>query len=315
MRKVENVLVTGGAGFMGSNFIRHLLGNDIFRVVNLDLLTYAADLRNLQFCEKDPRYSFVQGDIRDEKLVLELLDKYDVDTIVHFAAETHVDNSIVNPRSFIETNVNGTFSLLEAVRKRIRVHFHHISTDEVYGSLDSGYFSEESPYHPNSPYAASKAASDHLVRSYGSTYSISYTISHSTNNYGPHQHGEKFIPLMIKNLLLGKELPIYGTGENRRDWLFVEDHAEAVWKILLLGKSGEMYDVGGGNEMSNLDIVDHLSKCLNIGPKVNFVKDRLGHDFRYAIEARKIREELGWKPGYSLKEGLKATVDWYAKRI
>lgn len=248
MRNVKQLLVTGGAGFMGSGFIRRLLqdGNGPERIVNFDLLTYAASLENLDGFHDHPRYRFIQGDIRNQPLIEKILEENEIDAIAHFAAETHVDRSIASARPFLEANVMGTLSLLEAVRKFPHIHFHHISTDEVYGSLgESGSFTEFSPYRPNSPYSASKAAADHLVRAFAHTYGLSTTISHSSNNYGPGQYPEKFIPVMILNCLSGKPLPVYGRGANVRDWLYVDDHADAVWAILQRGRKGEVYDVGG----------------------------------------------------------------------
>lgn len=323
IRKVENILVTGGAGFIGSAFIRYILKQENFqgRIVNLDLLTYAANLKNLSSCDTDPRYTLVQGDILDTKLVEKTCEKYFIDTIVHFAAESHVDRSIQVPYNFLKTNIEGTYSLLEAVRKKRHIHFHHISTDEVYGSLENGgYFSEISPYRPNSPYAASKAASDHLVRSYAKTYNISTTMSHSSNNYGPCQHTEKLIPLMILYCLEKKSLPIYGKGENIRDWIYVDDHVEAIWLILQKASEGAVYNVGGASEMRNLDLIlllqDILSQEMNVNVEsyrslISFVQDRPGHDLRYAIDATKIKEDLGWKPRFALREGLIQTIKWY----
>lgn len=325
MRRLDRILVTGGAGFIGSAFIRWLLRLPDFRgrILNLDKLTYAANLRLLQPLEGHPRYRFIQGDILNQKLIVDLLETHEIDVIVHFAAETHVDKSIASARPFIETNVQGTLSLLEAVRKFPELHFHHISTDEVYGSLgESGSFSEISPYRPNSPYAASKAASDHLVRAFSRTYGISTTLSHCSNNYGPGQHSEKFIPLMISRALEGKPLPVYGRGANVRDWLYVNDHAEAIWRILYLGKQGETYDIGGGQELTNLDLLKKLLEILsdetghslrNYHNLIRFVSDRPGHDFRYAIDNSKIRENLGWEPNMGIDYGLRKTVRWYVR--
>ncbi|MEI6243286.1 MAG: dTDP-glucose 4,6-dehydratase, partial [Chlamydiota bacterium] len=307
-RNVQNLIVTGGCGFMGSAFIRYLLKNPSFngKIVNLDLLTYAGNLDNVIEIADDPRYAFVQGDIRDKILILSLCERYSIDTIVHFAAETHVDRSIDNPLAFVETNVNGTVSLLEVVKEKKNIHFHQISTDEVYGSLGEwGFFTEDSHYLPNSPYSAAKAAGDHFVRAYHKTYGISTTLSHSSNNYGPYQFPEKLLPLMISRCLERKPLPVYGNGKNVRDWLFVDDHAEAVYAIITRGKSGEVYDIGGGNERTNLEfislLIDILSDLLN-EPKesfnslIEFVKDRPGHDYRYAIDSSKLQKELFWKP-------------------
>lgn len=325
MRKLDQILVTGGAGFIGSAFIRWLIKLPEFegRVLNVDKLTYAADLRLLKPLEGHPRYRFMQGDILNQKLIESLLETHEIDAVVHFAAETHVDRSISSARPFIETNVQGTLSLLEAVRKFPGIHFHHISTDEVYGSLgESGAFSELSPYRPNSPYAASKAASDHLVRAFAATYGISTTVSHCSNNYGPGQHPEKLIPLMICQALSGKSLPVYGRGANVRDWLYVDDHAEAIWRILSCGRRAETYDIGGGEELANLDLIRRLLEILSdetgqplrsYHDLIRFVSDRPGHDFRYAIDSLKIREELGWQPRIGLDIGLRKTVRWYAR--
>jgi dTDP-glucose 4,6-dehydratase len=294
-------------------------------MVNLDVLTYAANLENLKEVEKDDRYGFVKGDIRDEKLVESLCLKENITHIVHFAAESHVDRSIEGPKSFFSTNVGGTLSLLEVVRKHPHLHFHHVSTDEVYGSLGtSGYFCESSPYMPNSPYSASKAASDHFVRAYTRTYGLFTTLSHCSNNFGPYQHREKFIPRMIDHALNKKPLPIFGDGSNIRDWLFVDDHVEALWLILQQGKKEEVYDIGGGREKKNLDLVYELMECLSslTGESlstyhhlISFVPDRLGHDFRYAIDCSKIRRELGWQPRYSFEMRLKETVQWYLEKM
>lgn len=317
-----HLLVTGGAGFMGSAFIRYLLGETDFKgtISNLDLLTYAANLRNLASIENDPRYRFFHGNILDQGLLEKIYEERPFDAIVHFAAETHVDRSIDHPQVFVETNVLGTSNLLTFVRHHPNVHFHHISTDEVYGSLGAqGVFTEDSPYLPNSPYAASKAASDHFVRAYAKTYGLSVTISHASNNYGPCQFPEKFIPLMISHALHEKPLPVYGKGENVRDWLFVEDHADAVWKILQKGKVGEIYNVGGTCEKRNIDllflILETLATKLGKDPMeyhrlITFVEDRLGHDFRYALSGEKMKT-IGWKPRHDLTIGLKKTIEWH----
>jgi dTDP-glucose 4,6-dehydratase len=321
MRTTSSLLVTGGAGFIGSAFIRYLLRSDEFKgkILNYDLLTYAANLEFLKGFENHPRYRFVQGDILNQPLVEKLLLDHEIDTIVHFAAETHVDRSIASALPFIETNVKGTLSLLEAVRKFPQIHFHHISTDEVYGSLgEGGVFNENSAYRPNSPYSASKAASDHLVRAFGQTYGVSTTISHCSNNYGPCQNVEKFIPLMIHNCLKKKPLPVYGRGSNIRDWIYVDDHAEAVWRILQLGKKGEVYDVGGKTELSNLELLHllidliHSQRPGDYRSLIRFVQDRPGHDFRYALDPSKIENELGWQPKTTLNDGLLRTIRWYA---
>jgi dTDP-glucose 4,6-dehydratase len=324
IRIVKNILVTGGAGFIGSAFIRYILTRlNGFggKIVNLDALTYAGNLENLKEVENDPRYFFQKGDIRNQTLVEYLCVEQEIDTIIHFAAESHVDRSIFGPQAFLETNVIGTFALLEVVRKLPHIHFHHVSTDEVYGCLgDTGYFTETSPYKPNSPYSASKAASDHFVRSYASTYKISTCISNCSNNYGPYHFPEKLIPLMILNCLKDIELPVYGDGSNVRDWLFVDDHAKALWMLLEKGKKGETYNIGGEAEWTNINLIHEiialLSKMLNKHPStfeklITFVKDRPGHDFRYAIDCSKIKREIGWSPDHSFTEGINKTVNWY----
>ncbi|MGB7978483.1 MAG: dTDP-glucose 4,6-dehydratase [Chlamydiales bacterium] len=324
MRTTANLLVTGGAGFIGSAFIRHLLREADFRgrILNFDALTYAGNLSLLNGFHDHPRYRFVQGDILNQQLVEKLLLECEIDALVHFAAETHVDRSIASALPFIETNVKGTLSLLEAVRSMPHIHFHHVSTDEVYGSLgESGLFNEHSPYRPNSPYAASKAASDHLVRAFAQTYGLSTTLSHSSNNYGPGQHPEKFIPLMIHRCFEKRPLPVYGRGANVRDWLYVDDHAEAIWRILRYGKKGETYDVGGKGELSNLELLHLLIDLIQIERPgdyrklIRFVEDRPGHDFRYGLDISKIEFELGWKPIVSLKDGLMRTIRWYFQNL
>jgi dTDP-glucose 4,6-dehydratase len=321
--RCKRFLVTGGAGFIGSAFIRYGLKHNLpcEKIINLDLLTYAADLKNLASVETDPRYLFVQGDIRDEGLVEKLCVEHEIDGIVHFAAESHVDRSILEPRSFFETNVGGTLSLLEVVRRQPHVHFHHISTDEVYGALaHEGAFSEDSPYRPNSPYSASKAASDHCVRAYAHTYDLSTTISHCANNYGPCQNVEKFIPRMIAGCFHRKPLPIYGEGMNVRDWIFVDDHSEAVWSILEKSERGNIYNIGGECERRNIDLVHsiiHEFASLNEeDPKdfislITFIGDRPGHDFRYAVDCGKIKQELSWRPVHDLSSGIRKTIAWY----
>ncbi|MDP2966560.1 MAG: dTDP-glucose 4,6-dehydratase [Pelolinea sp.] len=328
---MKNILVTGGAGFIGSNFIRFLLtSNEGISITNLDLLTYAGSLENLQGLPNSQHYSFIHGDICDQELVEKIVGENKIDTIVHFAAESHVDRSISGPGAFIKTNINGTFSLLEAARKkwlaegqRHDVRFHHISTDEVFGSLtpQGPPFSESTPYSPNSPYAASKASSDFLVRAYTHTYGLPVTISNCSNNYGPYQFPEKLIPLIILNALQGKPLPIYGDGQQIRDWLYVDDHCEAIWQIILRGKVGESYNIGGENQPANLEIVnticDLLDEALPKSPHtphnqlIEYVADRPGHDRRYAMDIQKIKKELGWQPRYDLKQGLSKTVQWY----
>jgi dTDP-glucose 4,6-dehydratase len=327
-RKVKNLLVTGGAGFIGSEFIRYLLLKDRSFdgvCVNLDALTYAGNPENLRSVEKDSRYIFEHGDIRNENLISHLCMEHEIDTIIHFAAESHVDRSILGPQAFLETNVMGTFHLLEVVRKNPQIHFHHVSTDEVYGSLGSaGYFSEQSPYQPNSPYSASKAASDHLVRAYGHTYNLSTCISNCSNNYGPYQFPEKLIPLMILNCLQGNPLPIYGKGTNVRDWLYVEDHAKALLILLRHAKSGETYNIGGESEQSNIDVVHAIINIIaeikktdpeELQQLITYVSDRPGHDFRYAIDCNKIKKEFGWNPSHSFAQGLRKTVQWYVNEM
>lgn len=293
------------------------------RVCNLDLLTYAADVRNLEEVASDPRYRFVQGDICDEALVEKLCVEEGIDAIVHFAAESHVDRSIAGPRAFYETNVGGTIALLEVVRRHPKIHFHHISTDEVFGSLScEGLFSESSPYRPNSPYSASKAASDHFVRAYAHTYGLSTTLSHCTNNYGPCQHVEKFIPRMIANLISRQPLPVYGEGKNIRDWIYVEDHSAAVWTILQSGASGEVFGIGGECEMRNIDLLEQLieyyaemqdAQASQFRSLITYVPDRAGHDLRYGIDCQKIKSQLGWRSTHDLAQGLRKTIDWYLK--
>lgn len=325
------IIVTGGAGFIGSNFILQWLQAKSAAVVNLDKLTYAGNLRNLESVAEDPRYQFVHGEIGDRNLVRCLLETTQPEAIVHFAAESHVDRSIRGPEEFIRTNVDGTFVLLEEARAywnsmdaddRKHFRFLHVSTDEVYGSLDRDDppFSETTRYAPNSPYAASKAASDHLVRAYHHTYGLPTLTTNCSNNYGPFQFPEKLIPLMILNARDGKPLPVYGDGKNVRDWLYVEDHCEAIATVLHAGQPGETYNVGGWNEKQNLeiveticDLVDEMAPRLN-GPRrklVTFVKDRPGHDRRYAMDARKMERELGWKPKETFKSGIRKTVAWY----
>lgn len=330
---MKHVLITGGAGFIGSNFIHYLLRTEReVSVVNLDALTYAGNLDNLKEVQNDARYRFVQGNICDAGLIDQLLNERHIDTIVHFAAETHVDRSILGPRQFIETNVLGTFTLLEAARKfwlqekklpLEKVRFHHVSTDEVFGSLAPGEpaWTEETPYAPNSPYAASKASSDHLVRSYGHTYKMPYTITNCSNNYGPYQFPEKLIPVIILNALEGRPLPVYGDGQQIRDWLHVEDHCEAIHLILTKGQPGSTYNIGGENQPANLTIVETICDILDeIEPAsthkphrklIEFVTDRPGHDRRYDMDTRKISAELGWQPRHTLTQGLLDTVQWY----
>jgi dTDP-glucose 4,6-dehydratase len=330
---MQNVLVTGGAGFIGSNFIRYLLtAESDLNVLNLDALTYAGSLENLKGLPDQGKHEFIHGEIGDRSRIDQILHDHAIDTIVHFAAETHVDRSIIGPAQFIETNVVGTFILLEAARHywldegafpSKEVRFHHISTDEVFGSLGSEDppFSESTPYAPNSPYAASKAASDHLVRSYGHTYGLPFNITNCSNNYGPYQFPEKLIPLMISNALKGAQLPIYGDGQQIRDWLYVEDHCQAIVEVIKKGRIGETYIIGGNTQPTNLLVVNTiceiLDECLpnsNYLPHeslVTYVTDRPGHDRRYAMDISKISTELGWTPQHSLSEGLIKTVEWY----
>lgn len=317
-----NLLVTGGAGFIGSNFIHYIIkkypasaaDKPDYKITNLDLLTYAGNLENLKSLENNPNYKFVKGDIADKDLVNNLVK--DVDIVVHFAAESHVDRSILDSEAFIKTNIIGTHTLLEAARQHGNKRFHHVSTDEVFGSLgpNDPAFNENTPYDPRSPYSASKAASDHLVRAYFHTYNLPITISNCSNNYGPYHFPEKLFPLFITNLLEGKKVPLYGDGLNVRDWLFVEDHCAAIDAIIHQGKIGETYCVGGNAEKTNQEITDKILELLGKNPPENwieFVKDRPGHDKRYAIDFSKIKNELGWEPKTNIKEGLKKTIDWY----
>ncbi|MDA8126892.1 MAG: dTDP-glucose 4,6-dehydratase [Deltaproteobacteria bacterium] len=325
---IRNLLVTGGCGFIGSNFIRHLLAKADFhgRIINADQLTYAGNPENLRGVEEayPGRYLFRKADICDADLVREIFSHYEIDAVCHFAAESHVDRSILKPDCFIRTNILGTFNLLEAAKGRGSAFqlFHHVSTDEVFGSLGPvGAFTEETPYRPNSPYSASKASSDHLVRAYHETYGLPTTLSNCSNNYGPYQFPEKLIPLVVLNALEGKPLPVYGDGKNVRDWLYVEDHCEAIWTVMGKGRRGETYNVGGRAEMENIaivemicDLVDEFAPSSGAGPRrrlITFVKDRPGHDRRYAIDFGKLNGELGWTPAESFASGLRKTVQWY----
>lgn len=336
-RLMNTLLVTGGAGFIGSNFVRLALARGARRVITLDKLTYAGNPDNLRGLDEDGRHRLVQGDICDGALVAALLEEHRPDALINFAAESHVDRSIDGPGAFVQTNVVGTFELLEATRGylgRLRsggrageaeaFRFLHVSTDEVFGSLGpEGAFSEETRYAPNSPYAASKASADHLVRAYHETYRVPTLTTNCSNNYGPYQFPEKLIPLVILNALDGKRLPIYGDGQNIRDWLYVEDHCDAILRVLAGGRPGETYAVGGSNEQANLalvhglcDLLDELEPPVKLGLRsyrelITFVADRPGHDRRYAIDAAKIRRELGWVPAHSFQEGLRATARWY----
>lgn len=308
------ILVTGGCGFIGSNFVIYMLKKyKDYEIVNLDKLTYAGNIENLKSVEKDKRYKFVQGDICDKDLVNSLV--RDVDAIVHFAAESHVDRSILFADQFVRTNVIGTQVLLEAALRNGSKRFHHISTDEVFGELGpNDKFRETTPYNPRSPYSASKASSDHLVRAYFHTYGLPVTISNCSNNYGPYQFPEKLIPLFITNLIEKKKVPVYGKGLNVRDWIHVDDHNEAVDLILHKGKIGETYCLGGDAEIKNIDITKMILSEFGYGEEMmEFVADRKGHDFRYAIDFSKISKELGWKPKHTFKQGLKETVEWYKK--
>ena len=334
----KTILITGGAGFIGSNFVPYFCEKyPEYKIINLDKLTYAGNLENLRSCENMPNYSFVQGDICDADLIEKLFRENDVRGVIHFAAESHVDNSITGPRAFINTNIIGTFNLLDAARRhwmdapgRIKpgyadARFHHISTDEVYGALGAtGEFREDTPYAPNSPYSASKASSDFLVRAYHHTYGMDTTTSNCSNNYGPKQHNEKLIPHIISCALACKSLPIYGRGENVRDWLYVMDHCRAIDLIFHQGRAGETYNVGGHNERNNITIVKTICSILDeLRPRtdgkkyesqIEFVADRAGHDFRYAIDAGKLEQELGWRANETFDTGIVKTVKWYLDR-
>ncbi len=335
----ETVLITGGAGFIGANFVPYFLETfSQYRVVNLDKLTYAGNLENLKECKDNPNYTFIQGDICDGAFVSKLFEEYDIKGVFHFAAESHVDNSITGPLPFIKTNIEGTFNLLEAARKHWmlapgqvkpgyeKCRFHHISTDEVYGTLGAtGFFTEKTPYAPNSPYSASKASSDFLVRAYHHTYGLNVTTSNCSNNYGPKQHAEKLIPTIIRKALSGQNIPIYGDGKNVRDWLYVLDHCKGIALVWQKGKTGETYNIGGRNERNNLEIVDRICSLLDeLKPTsdgqsykrlITFVKDRAGHDRRYAIDATKIETELGWKAEENFDSGIVKTVKWYLGQV
>ncbi len=326
---MKNVLVTGGAGFIGANFVRYLLkAEPEAHVYNLDALTYAGSLENLKELPDEKRHTFIRGDICDGELVLRLLREQAIDTVIHFAAESHVDRSIHGPAAFVQTNVIGTFTLLDAAKTAWAEsggmsgrRFHHVSTDEVFGSLAASdpAFSEMTPYDPRSPYSASKASSDHLVRAYFHTYGLPVTMTNCSNNYGPFQFPEKLIPLMVLNAIQGKALPIYGDGRQIRDWLYVEDHCEAVYLVVKNGKLGETYNVGGGNQPYNIDLVKEICSILDElrparAPHANLmthVQDRPGHDRRYAMDITKIRRELGWRPRHDIESGIRATVQWY----
>jgi dTDP-glucose 4,6-dehydratase len=335
---MKTILVTGGAGFIGSNFVPYFIENNSdYHLVNLDLLTYAGNLKNVSEVANHPRYTFVQGDICDRNFIEELFQKYQFHDVIHFAAESHVDNSISGPEAFIKTNVLGTFNLLDTARKLWmstpnhyntgfeNSRFHHVSTDEVYGTLgETGLFKETTPYAPNSPYSASKAGSDMIVRSYFHTYGMNVVTTNCSNNYGPKQHDEKLIPTIIRKAISGENIPIYGNGKNVRDWLYVLDHCKGIELAFQKGKSGETYNIGGRNERNNLYIVDKVCTILDeMKPKmsgsykeqITFVKDRPGHDLRYAIDATKIETELGWKADENFETGIVKTVEWYIKKF
>lgn len=323
----KTILITGGAGFIGSHVVRLFVKKyPDYRIVNFDKLTYAGNLENLKDIENEKNYLFIKGDITDTTSVFNLLKQYDFNVIIHLAAESHVDRSITNPLEFITTNIFGTATLLNAARELWKDNeagklFYHISTDEVYGSLSKeGFFTENTAYSPRSPYSASKASSDHLVRAYHHTYGLPVIISNCSNNYGPNQFPEKLIPLMINNIINNKPLPVYGSGENVRDWLYVEDHARAIDTVFCKGKIGETYNIGGNNEWTNINLVHLLCSVMDkkLGREegssaklITYVKDRAGHDLRYAIDSTKISNELGWKPSLNFEDGLKKTVEWY----
>ncbi len=332
----KSILVTGGAGFIGSNFIPYFINKYAeYNLINLDKLTYAGNLDNLSEIENNECYTFVQGDICNRELIEYLFKTYDIRGVIHFAAESHVDNSISGPEVFIQTNINGTFTLLDVARKYWmnapfeykegyeQCRFHHISTDEVYGTLGkTGLFEEVTPYAPNSPYSAAKASSDFLVRAYFHTYGMDVTTSNCSNNYGPKQHGEKLIPVIIKKAINGENIPIYGDGKNIRDWLYVLDHCTGIDLVCHKGRSGETYNIGGRNEKTNLDIVNHICKYLDkkqpkasgsYKDQITFVHDRAGHDRRYAIDATKIEQELDWKADENFESGIIKTIEWYLK--
>lgn len=335
---MQSILVTGGAGFIGSNFITWILKNNRdIKLVNLDALTYAGDVSNIKEAENYPAYTFVQGDICNREFVEQLFKQYNFTGVIHFAAESHVDNSIIGPEAFVRTNVLGTFNLLETARKHWmeapqqyrsgyeNSRFHHISTDEVYGTLGAeGLFTEETPYAPNSPYSASKAASDMLVRSYFHTYGMNVVTTNCSNNYGPKQHPEKLIPTIIRKAVAGENIPIYGKGENVRDWLYVMDHCKGIDLVYRNGRAGETYNIGGRNERNNLYIAHTICELLDkMKPKgqgsykdqITFVKDRPGHDLRYAIDATKIETELGWKAEENFESGIIKTIEWYLQKL
>ncbi|MEM6765384.1 MAG: dTDP-glucose 4,6-dehydratase [Bacteroidota bacterium] len=322
----RHILITGGAGFIGSHLVRHMVNSyPSYHILNLDKLTYAGNLANLQDIASAPNYEFVKGDICDWALLEKIFERHPIDGIIHLAAESHVDRSILDPRPFIQTNIVGTVSLLSLAAKywgdRKEVRYHHVSTDEVYGSLgDEGFFMETTAYDPQSPYAASKASSDHFVRAFGNTYKVPYVISNCSNNYGPYQFPEKLIPLFISNIVNRAPLPVYGKGENIRDWLWVEDHCTAIDLIFHKGENGHAYNIGGKNEWKNIDLIYLLCDTMDkkLGREsgdsrnlIQYVTDRPGHDMRYAIDASKIENDLGWQPSLQFEEGLEKTIDWY----
>ena len=322
----KHILITGGAGFIGSHLVRHFVEKyPHYQIINLDKLTYAGNLMNLSDLEARSNYTFEKGDICDEEMLRSLFSKYQISDIIHLAAESHVDRSILNPMEFVRTNILGTVTLLNVAKNAWSDSennlFYHVSTDEVYGSLDEGgYFTETTSYDPQSPYSASKAGSDHFVRAYGNTYKLPFVVSNCSNNYGPYQFPEKLIPLFINNIVENKALPVYGKGDNVRDWLWVKDHCEAIDVIFHKGKRGETYNIGGNNEWQNIDLIhllcDQVDKKLGrkMGESrklIHFVHDRPGHDLRYAIDASKLQNELGWSPSVTFEEGLALTVDWY----
>lgn len=313
-----NILVTGGAGFIGSNFIHYMLKNyETYKIINYDALTYSGNLNNVKSIQENPNYSFVKGKIQNGELLEHVVKERDVQVIVNFAAESHVDRSIENPIPFYDTNVIGTVTLLELVKKYSHIKLVQVSTDEVYGSLGkTGKFIEETPLAPNSPYSSSKASSDMIALSYYETYQLPVIITRCSNNYGPYQYPEKLIPLMVTNALEGKKLPLYGDGLNVRDWLHVTDHCSAIDTVLHKGCVGEVYNIGGNNEKTNVDVVEQIIKLLGKTKKdIEFVTDRLGHDHRYAIDAQKMKNEFEWEPKYTFEQGLKETVEWYKNNV
>jgi dTDP-glucose 4,6-dehydratase len=315
-----NLLVTGGSGFIGSNFIEMILQTkreSITKVINLDALTYAGNFNNTADFADDEKYFFEKVNLCDLSELLSIFVKHDITQVVHLAAESHVDNSILNPDAFIQSNIIGTFNLLKVARRCGVKRFHHVSTDEVYGELgETGKFQESTPYNPQNPYSASKAASDFLVSSYFHTYDFPITISNCSNNYGPRQHNEKFIPTVINSILNKKKIPLYGEGLNVRDWIYVRDHCEGIWKVLESGKLGETYCIGANCEKRNIEIIKLICNSMGVDPldSLEYVKDRAGHDYRYAIDNKKIKEKLNWKPKTSFEEGMRKTIEWYCEK-